>query len=68
MSDPADDVAAMTKPATARPAMTPPDELPAQTANTKMATCSVVAWVTYLILALLCQTEEVRCSRGMRLR
>lgn len=41
MSDPADDVAAMTKPATAKPAMTPPAELPAQTANTKIATCDM---------------------------
>lgn len=41
MSDPADDVAAMTKPATANPAITPPAELPAHTANTKMATCNV---------------------------
>ena len=40
MSVPADDVAAMTKPATARPAITPPFVVPDQTANTKMATCN----------------------------
>ena len=40
MSVPADDVAAMTKPATARPAITPPFVVPDHTANTKMATCN----------------------------
>ena len=39
MRVPADDVAAMTKPATARPAMTPPCVVPVHTANTKMMTC-----------------------------
>ena len=46
MSELADEVAAMTKPATAKPAMTPPDEPPAQTANTKIATCSVIFRLT----------------------
>jgi hypothetical protein len=40
ISVPADDVAAMTNPATARPAMTPPSAPVAHTANTKIAICT----------------------------